>query len=70
MRLERSMLFVPASRWGMIEKAAAIAADAVCLDLEDSVAVDDSPSSRGNVIRALRSWISATASACLGIEDN
>jgi len=54
MRLERSMLFVPASRWGMIEKAAASAADAVCLDLEDSVAVDDKPSSRGNVIRALR----------------
>ena len=54
MRLERSMLFVPASRWGMIEKAAASGADAVCLDLEDSVAVDDKPSSRGNVIRALR----------------
>src|SRR5689334_18376438 len=54
MRLERSMLFVPASRWAMIEKAAASAADAVCLDLEDSVAVDDKPSSRGNAIRAFR----------------
>ncbi len=29
------MLFVPASHWPMIEKAATSAADAVCLDLED-----------------------------------
>lgn len=54
MRLERSMLFVPASRWPMIEKAAASAADAVCVDLEDSVAVDDKAASRANAIRAFR----------------
>lgn len=54
MRLERSMLFVPGSRRAMIEKAAASAADAVCLDLEDSVAVDDKPSSRAIVVGALR----------------
>ena len=36
-RLTRSMLFIPAVRWPMIEKGAASAADAVCLDLEDSV---------------------------------
>ena len=50
----RSMLFVPASRPAMIAKAAASAADAVCLDLEDSVLPDEKVASRGNVIRALR----------------
>jgi citrate lyase subunit beta/citryl-CoA lyase len=54
MRLERSMLFVPASRWAMIEKAALSAADAVCLDLEDSVPVADKAASRAHAIRAFR----------------
>ena len=53
-RLERSMLYVPASRPNMIEKAAAADADAVCIDLEDAVAVDDKPASRAHVIRAFR----------------
>jgi citrate lyase subunit beta/citryl-CoA lyase len=53
-RLERSMLYVPASRWNMIEKAAASAADAVCIDLEDAVAVDEKPAARANVVRAFR----------------
>jgi citrate lyase beta subunit len=48
------MLFVPASRPAMIAKAAASAADAVCLDLEDSVLPDEKVGSRGNVVRALR----------------
>jgi citrate lyase subunit beta/citryl-CoA lyase len=51
-RLERSVLFVPASRWDMIQKAAASAADAVCIDLEDSVAPDAKAASRANVVRA------------------
>jgi citrate lyase beta subunit len=51
-RLERSMLFVPATRFPMIEKAAASAADAVCVDLEDSVAVDEKAASRANVVLA------------------
>ncbi len=50
----RSMLFVPASRPAMIAKAAASAADAVCLDLEDSVLPDEKAPSRANVVRALR----------------
>jgi citrate lyase beta subunit len=50
----RSMLFVPASRPAMIAKAAASAADAVCIDLEDSVLPDEKVASRGNVVRALR----------------
>jgi citrate lyase beta subunit len=52
-RLMRSMLFVPASRPAMIAKAAASLADAVCLDLEDSVLPDEKAASRANVIRAL-----------------
>lgn len=53
-RLIRSMLFVPASRPAMIQKAAASEADAVCLDLEDSVVPDDKARARGHAIHALR----------------
>ena len=53
-RLTRSMLFVPASRPAMIQKAAASAADAVCIDLEDSVAPEEKVASRAHVIRALK----------------
>jgi citrate lyase subunit beta/citryl-CoA lyase len=48
------MLYVPASRPNMIEKAAASDADAVCIDLEDAVIVDEKPASRANVVRAFR----------------
>jgi len=48
------MLYVPASRPDMIDKAAASEADAVCIDLEDAVAVDEKPASRANVIRAFK----------------
>src|SRR5919197_6629163 len=51
-RLERSMLFVPASRWLMIEKATRSAADAVCIDLEDAVAPEEKIAARANVVRA------------------
>ncbi|HEY4350440.1 MAG TPA: CoA ester lyase, partial [Paraburkholderia sp.] len=51
-RPERSMLFVPANRWPMIVKAAASAADAVCIDLEDSVPASEKEASRANVVRA------------------
>jgi len=54
-RLQRSMLFVPAARWQVIEKAAVSAADAVCIDLEDSVASSEKAASRANVIRAFQS---------------
>ena len=53
-RLERSMLFVPAARRPMIEKAVAVAADAVCLDLEDSVPLEEKPAARNTAIRALQ----------------
>jgi len=48
------MLFVPASRPAMIPKAAASAADAVCIDLEDAVAPDEKAASRANVVHALK----------------
>src|SRR5262249_49826309 len=53
-RLERSMLFVPGAQRRMIEKAAASAADAVCLDLEDSVPVDDKAAAREVAAKAFR----------------
>src|SRR5579863_7210339 len=53
-RRERSMLFVPAARWGMVEKAVRSEADAVCLDLEDSVPEGEKAAARGNAIRAFR----------------
>ena len=48
------MLFVPAGRWPMIEKAAASDADAVCIDLEDSVPAAEKEASRANVVRAFK----------------
>ena len=53
-RLTRSQLYVPASKPAKIQKAAASAADAVCIDLEDSVTLAEKASSRANVIRALK----------------
>jgi citrate lyase subunit beta/citryl-CoA lyase len=53
-RLTRTMLFVPGSRPAMFAKAAASQADAVCLDLEDSVLPDEKAAARANVVRALK----------------
>jgi citrate lyase beta subunit len=53
-RLSRTTLFVPASRPAMIAKAAASAADAVCIDLEDGVAPAEKGASRAHVVEALR----------------
>lgn len=50
----RSMLFVPASDPAIIAKAAASAADAVCIDLEDSVPVAGKAAARANVSAALQ----------------
>lgn len=52
-RLTRSLLFVPGSRPAMFAKAAASAADAVCLDLEDGVAPAEKSASRGAIVQAL-----------------
>lgn len=52
-RLHRSELAVPASNPKMIDKARTAAADVIFLDLEDSVAPDDKPRARRNVVAAL-----------------
>lgn len=51
-KVQRSMLFVPAVKWALIPKAAASEADAVCVDLEDSVPASEKQTSRTNVVRA------------------
>ena len=52
-RLHRSELAAPASNPKMIDKASRSSADVVFLDLEDSVAPDDKPRARKNVVAAL-----------------
>ncbi len=52
-RLYRSKLFLPGSRTQLFEKAAASAADVVCLDLEDAVAPADKDQARNNIVQAL-----------------
>src|SRR4051812_17053987 len=53
-RLHRSELAVPGSNVRMLEKAPALGADIVMLDLEDAVAPDDKPQARLNITDALR----------------
>ncbi|MGR3492362.1 MAG: L-malyl-CoA/beta-methylmalyl-CoA lyase [Shimia sp.] len=52
-RPNRCQLFGPGSRPALFEKMAASAADVINLDLEDSVAPDDKPEARKNIIRAI-----------------
>jgi malyl-CoA/(S)-citramalyl-CoA lyase len=52
-RPNRCQLFGPGSRPAIFEKMAASAADVINLDLEDSVAPDDKPEARKNIIEAI-----------------
>jgi malyl-CoA/(S)-citramalyl-CoA lyase len=52
-RPNRCQLFGPGSRPAIFEKMAASAADVINLDLEDSVAPDDKPAARANIIQAI-----------------
>jgi malyl-CoA/(S)-citramalyl-CoA lyase len=52
-RPNRCQLFGPGSRTALFEKMAATAADVINLDLEDSVAPDDKPAARANIIQAI-----------------
>ena len=63
-RPNRCQLFGPGSRPAIFEKMAASAADVVNLDLEDSVAPDDKPKARENIIAAISDidWGSKTLS--------
>jgi citrate lyase beta subunit len=53
-RISRSVLAVPASKWNMIERGPSSGADLFFLDLEDAVAPNEKASARENVIRALQ----------------
>lgn len=53
MPLNRSFLFAPGNVARRVEKAFSLAADAVIVDLEDSVAVSDKPATRKLVAEAL-----------------
>lgn len=52
-RPNRCQLFGPGSRPAIFEKMATSAADVINLDLEDSVAPDDKPEARKNIIKAI-----------------
>jgi len=52
-RPNRCQLFGPGSRPALFPKMAASAADVINLDLEDSVAPDDKPQARANIIAAI-----------------
>ena len=54
MALNRSFLFAPGNVARRVEKAFTLEADAVILDLEDSVAPSDKPATRKRVSEALR----------------
>lgn len=49
MKPVRSMLFTPGHRLDMVEKAGRSGADAVIVDLEDAVSVDNKPVARSNL---------------------
>jgi malyl-CoA/(S)-citramalyl-CoA lyase len=63
-RLHRSELAVPATNLRAIEKAPALGADVVFLDLEDAVAPDEKERARAGAIEALRTldWSGGTVS--------
>jgi citrate lyase beta subunit len=53
-RLSRSVLAVPASKWKMIERGPSSGADLFFLDLEDATAPSEKAAARENVVQALK----------------
>lgn len=51
--LRRSVLYVPGDSWRMLQKAAAVPADVLLLNLEDGVSLAKKAEARGNVRKAL-----------------
>ena len=70
-RPNRCQLFGPGSRPAIFEKMAASEADVINLDLEDSVAPDDKPEARKNIIQAIGdiNWGSKTLSVRINSLD-
>ena len=54
-RPRRSVLYMPGANVRALQKARTLAADALILDLEDSVAPDAKPQARDNVCAAVKS---------------
>ena len=54
MRVSRSVLAVPASKWKMVERGSSSGADLFFLDLEDAVAPDSKADARKNVVHAVK----------------
>ena len=54
MRVSRSVLAVPASKWKMVERGPSSGADLFFLDLEDAVAPNEKAAARENVVRAIK----------------
>ena len=54
MRVSRSVLAVPASKWKMVERGPLSGADLFFLDLEDATAPSEKASARQNVIRVIK----------------
>ncbi|HLL56893.1 MAG TPA: CoA ester lyase [Rubrobacteraceae bacterium] len=54
MRVSRSVLAVPASKWKMVERGPLSGADLFFLDLEDATAPSEKASARQNVIRVIQ----------------
>jgi citrate lyase subunit beta / citryl-CoA lyase len=52
-RVSRSVLAVPASKWKMVERGPSSGADLFFLDLEDAVAPSEKAAARENVVRAI-----------------
>lgn len=67
MRARRAFLYVPGSDTRKMEKAVTLGADAVCLDLEDSVALNRKEEARGLVAKALRTLNFADSEKCARI---
>jgi citrate lyase subunit beta/citryl-CoA lyase len=53
-RVSRSVLAVPASKWKMVERGPSSGADLFFLDLEDAVAPNEKAAARENVVRAIK----------------
>jgi citrate lyase subunit beta / citryl-CoA lyase len=53
-RVSRSVLAVPASKWKMVERGPLSGADLYFLDLEDAVAPNEKANARKNVVRAVK----------------
>jgi citrate lyase subunit beta-like protein len=54
MRARRALLYMPATDWRKIEKAAGLPVDTMCIDLEDGTALNRKAEGRETAVKALR----------------